>query len=149
MSSSITVGTNSWISVTDATTYYATRLNADKYWPASLTDAQKDAALITAFRMLMDCGLFSLSASDTSDAVKRAQMEMALFLLQHGEDIDARKGLQAQGVTQAGIVSETYDLDKAGVFPIPPIVRQLLKDSVIEGAGFGACDVTRDDTEDV
>lgn len=146
---SIVVGTNSWATLAYAETYFTTRLNADVFWNSTVTDAKKEAALITAYEFLMGCGEYSI-ASDSSDvAVKKAQCEMALFLLQHLADMDARKGIQAQGVSQAGIVQETYDMSKVGEMPLPPIVKRLLKDSAVEGVGFGGVDVTRDDVEDV
>lgn len=140
---SIVVGTNSWVTLEYANTYFSTRLNAYVYWN---TAAAKEAALVTAFEFLMGCGLYSIAADSTDVAVKKAQCEMALFLLQHGADMDARKGIQAQGVSQAGIVGESYDLSRAGEFPLPPIVKQLLKDSISEGVGFGSAEATRDDT---
>ncbi|NCC60049.1 MAG: hypothetical protein EOM12_03735 [Verrucomicrobiae bacterium] len=143
---SLVVGTNSWVTVEYANTYFSTRLNAYTFWT---TGTSKEAALVTAYEFLMGCGQYSIAADSTDPAVKKAQCEMALFLLQHGADMDSRKGIQAQGVTQAGIVGESYDLAMAGTVPLPPIVKQLLKDSMIEGSGFGATDITRDDTEAV
>lgn len=145
----IVVGTNSWATLAYAETYFTTRLNADVYWNATVTDAKKEAALITAYEFLMGSGNYSIASDSTDSAVKKAQCEMALFLLQHLADMDARKGIQAQGVEQAGIVQETYDMSKVGELPVPPIVRHLLKDSVAEGAGLGGVDISRDDAEAV
>lgn len=146
---SIVVGTNSWTTLAYAETYFTTRLNADLFWSATVSDAKKEAALITAYDFINGCGDYSIAPDCSDVAVKKAQCEMAFFLLQHGADMDARKGIQAQGVERADIVGETYDLAMAGSVPLPPIVKRLLKDSVVEGAGFGATDITRDDTEDV
>lgn len=111
-----------WVTLAEAETYMGTRLGASKYWN---TGASKIAALQTAYNQLVACGLFSFPTVAV-DAMKNAQYEMALFLLIHQEDMDVRKGLQAQGVTGAGIVQENYDASKANIMPIPPIVENLL-----------------------
>jgi len=143
----LTVGTNSWISVADADTYFKTRLFANRLWNDQLTQPDKEAALITAFNQIFGCGQFDLSLDDESSTIRQAQCEMALFLLQHLADSDSRMGLQAQGVTQAGIVQETYDTNKAGVMPIPANVMALLKDSRTGDVGFASGDISRDDEE--
>lgn len=143
----VVVGTNSWATVAEADTYFETRLFANKFWSSFTDISDKEAALVTAFNQLMTCGIFNLAASDTSANVKKAQFEMALFLLQHLADMDARKGLQAQGVVSAGMVGETYDLSRTGQ-PIPANVMAILKDSRTDLGIYGA-DVTRDDLEDV
>jgi len=124
----ITVGTNSWISEADAALYFAGRLSSDAWDDA--TTANKVKALITAYRQLIACGLFTLPSeiADITEAVKDAQCEQALFLLQQGADIDSRKGLQAQGVVSSGIVQETYDKGAADGIPIAPNVLGLLAD---------------------
>jgi hypothetical protein len=61
--------------------------------------------------------------------------------------MDARAGLQAQGVTQAGIVGETYDKDARGVIAIPAIVQNILA-SCETGSNLFAANVERDDDED-
>jgi hypothetical protein len=140
------VGINSWVSVEDANLYFADRLGASTHWN---TTASKSAALVTAFKQLMGCGLFSLAATDTAQAIKDAQCEMALFLLIHQEDMDSRAGLQAQGVAKAGIVQEEYDLAAAGKPMIPANVKALLKDYETEdSAGLYISNATRDDDKD-
>lgn len=113
-----------WITVADADTYMGTRLGASKYWTET---AEKAAALQTAYNQIVGSGLFSLPETATQ-VMKNAQCEMALFLLAHQEDMDVRLGLQAQGVSSAGIVQETYKPENIEGIPIPPIVKQLLDD---------------------
>jgi len=124
VAATITVGTNSWVTEAQADTYMAARIKGSDYW----TDAASDniPALITAYNWLM-AGRFSLSASATAaQAIKDAQCEMALFLLQHQPDLDLRMGLQAQGVVAAGVVKEKYRNDGSIELPMPLIVQQLL-----------------------
>lgn len=100
------IGVNSWVTSEEVETYFGTRFGAADYWD-DLTDAQKKAATITAYRQLKNCPELDLP-DDVNDNLKNAQMEQALFLAIHGDDALRRRGLQAQGVTAAGIVKEQY-----------------------------------------
>jgi hypothetical protein len=144
----IVVGTNSWVTLDEANTYFKTRIGSEVIWNEELDDEKREASLITAFNTLMNSGLFSISADSDSAQVKNAQCEMALFLLQHAEDIDSRKGLQSQGVLSSDVVSETYDKDKLNSLAIPQIVLSLLNDSKTEHSTF-ISEVTRDEEEDI
>jgi hypothetical protein len=137
----VTPGTNSWISVEDANLYFADRLSSGDYWN---TNTLKSAALITAYKFLVNSGLWSFPSVATQ-LMKDAQCEMALFLLIHLADMDRRKGLQVQGVIAANLVGETYDKSMLSELPVPPIVSRLLSDCSDETV-FGAEDVTRDET---
>uniref|UniRef100_A0A6M3LWZ3 Uncharacterized protein n=1 Tax=viral metagenome TaxID=1070528 RepID=A0A6M3LWZ3_9ZZZZ len=119
----ITVGTNSWVTEAEANTYFDSRVGSSDYW----VDGEDDnlAALITAFNWLN--AKYDLPVVGTT-AIKNAQCEMALFLLQHQPDLDLRMGLQAQGVIAAGVVKERYKGDNTVEMPVPPIVQQLLAD---------------------
>jgi hypothetical protein len=96
----------------------------------------------------MSCADFSIDAAEDAQAVKDAQCEMALFLLQHQADMDARQGLQAQGVQKADVVGETYDLDRASQLAMPPVVAQLLA-GYSSLSPLGAVTLERDEDEDV
>jgi hypothetical protein len=139
-----------YLSVYDADAYFATRLSSAA-WTG--TNAVKTAALTTAYDRLFYSGLYALPALAAAPAaalvvLKKAQCEMALYLLIHLADEDRRKGLQAQGVTQAGIVKETYG-DGAGktvaldALPIPPIVLTMLEDYEVLENNFFAVDIDR------
>lgn len=140
----LTVGENSWVTVAEADTYFSSRLGSSEHW---CSGAEKETALITAYNQLNGCGLFSFPA-DVAQVMKNAQCEQALFLLIHVEDIDRRKGLQAQGVTAAGIVKETYkgEIDE---IPICVNAKNFLKDYAVEGKDIYATDLSRDEDEDV
>lgn len=145
VSGNLTVGTNTWVTAQEAEDYFGSRLGASTYWN---DNTEKVAALVTAYKYLNNSGLYSIDADEDAQAVKDAQCEMALFLLQHMADMDARQGIQAQGVSQAGIVQETYDLSRAGGIVIPPIVERLLG-GYESGSPIKAVDLTRDEDEDV
>ena len=141
---------NSWVEVDEATEYFEGRYGSGA-WDALTPDpsddlhADKKKALVTAYRQLSS-GLFTGLPGTPTQAMKDAQCEQALFLLQQGGDNDLRGGLQAQGVTAAGVVKEQYNPDSAGKLAICPAAMQLLKDYYTPATGgvFGA-DLTRDE----
>lgn len=144
---SLVINTNTWISLADAETYMLTRMGASKIWTEDLTIGDKEAALVTAYNQLSGCGKWIIPAV-ISTVLKIAQCEMALFLLKNQEDIDARAGIQAQGVVKAGIVQEEYSLDAKDELPMPSLVKQLLS----EYENSSACEIIgleRDEDEDV
>ncbi len=110
-----------WVTLAEANTYMGERLGSDNFWDTEDT-TKNTKALKTAYNRLQ-VGDWSFPEEETQ-AMKDAQCEMALFLLQHLTDIDARTGLQAQGVTSAGVVQEQYDKGLATGFP--PIIEELL-----------------------
>lgn len=117
----ITVGTNSWITEAAADTYFGSRFASSEYWYSGV---DKVGALITAYNWLVNHPDLSFPTTSTQ-LMKDAQCEMALFLIQHQPDIDLRMGLQAQGVIEAGIVKEKY-APKIGI-PLPATVMALLE----------------------
>lgn len=124
-----------YISIADADDYFETRLGADA-WNDIADDSlntTKTAALQTAYDRLYYSGLFNLPTFAAATVVQliileKAQCEMALYMIIHLEDEDRRKGLQAQGVTVAGIVKEQYADTDLNYLPIPPFVAGLLEE---------------------
>lgn len=104
------------VSIEYADAYFATRLGASAYWTSG---AEKTAALQT--------GENQLAAVYGAVTDKVAVCEQALFLLQDA-DIDARASLQAQGVTAAGVVGESYK--GHGGIAVCPYARGILGDPV-------------------
>lgn len=119
----IVVGTNSWVTETEANTYFEARVTAADYWVNSATINKP--ALITAYKWLK-AGKYTFPTTATQN-MKDAQCEYALFLIQHQPDLDLRMGLQAQGVVQAGVVKERYREDNSIELPVPVIVQTLLQ----------------------
>ncbi len=139
----LVVPTNSWVTQAEADTYLGDRLAIGDYWNAT---AEKDAALVTAWRWLTGAGDFTFPAVATQ-AMKDAQVEYAVFLIQHQPDIDLRMGLQAQGVTAAGVVKEKYSGMSTAV-PYPPIVSTMLR-SYLTYANMELIDLARNENESV
>ena len=139
-----------YITLVEATAYFLTRLSSS-LWTG--TDAVKTAALTTAYDRLFYSGLFSLpTLADATAAqlviLKKAQAEMAYYLLGHLADEDRRKGLQAQGVTQAGIVKEAYSEKDLMKLPIPPFVAAILEDFSAAASEMYVSAVDRDEDEE-
>jgi len=125
-------GQNSWVTEAETDTYMATRMGASMYWVDG--DGDSVAAIVTAYKWL-NSGVYDLPSTPTQ-AIKDAQCEMALFLVQHQPDLDIRMGLQVQGVVAAGVVKEKYKDDNSVELPVPPIVQKLLEDYSTDRAVF-------------
>ena len=139
-----------WITLDDAATYFVTRLG-EADWNG-LNDDQRTAALTTAYNRIRYCERFDIPAVLTAAqklVLADAQCEMAKYMVIHLQDEDRRKGLQAQGVTEAGIVQEIYDKDSLAKLPIPPIVLEILGEFHKYDEAFGMVDVDRDEDESV
>lgn len=133
----------------------ATRLETGD-WDDIPTDPKKEACLVQAYDRIYFSKEFilpKLSEATVTElpTLKKAQAEMAYYIAGHSPDEDRRKGLQAQGVQEAGIVKEVYDKDKLYDTPIPPFVRDLLC-AYLAGVApveFGIVDIGRDENEGV
>lgn len=104
----MTVGINSWVTLSQADSYFSTRLGAS-FW-SQLTDPEKETLLITAFNWLLFDASFSLSPSTDNENVRVAQMEAAYFLNTYYLEYEQRAANIAGGVTSvfASKWSESY-----------------------------------------
>lgn len=142
--------TYGWATLDEAEAYFALRLGASDHWNSN---TNKPAALTTAYNMLRDSGNFSFPASEEAteaqlETMKRMQFEQALFIASDIDGIMSRMNLQAQGVIEAGIVSEKYN---SGVLiPIAGTALALGKELLAAKRAFGAVKISRDErTNDV
>lgn len=122
----------------EAETYFTTRLDVNGIWSGA-TDAVKTAALWTGYNRLSKSPSWTLPTTATQE-MKDAQAEMAYFLIMD-PDSDRRASLQAQGVTEAGIVKEKYGGARA---LFPPSVADLLDAFTTDAFGVGAATLTRE-----
>jgi hypothetical protein len=118
--------------------------------PVTSGRSMEAAALTTAYNRLFYSGLFDLPIFASATAaelviLQKAQCEMALYLLGHLADEDRRKGIQAQGVTVAGIVKEQYAEGDLTKLPIPPFVALILEDFSAAPAPFYISNIGRDE----
>jgi hypothetical protein len=88
--------------------YFATRIGGALAWSSGV---DKVGALTTAYNDLLQCNKYvflEIVSGEVADELIFAQCEQAFFLLLQGIGLDRRKGLQDQGVVDAGIVKESY-----------------------------------------
>ena len=139
----------------DAKAYFTTERLVTTAWDALPDDATMTKAVINAYnRIYYDprYGVPTYAAASAEQLVvlKKVNGEMANYLAVHLADEDRRMGLEAQHVTDAGIVKEKYDKDKLGDLPVPPMVDAMLEDAgfLVETA-FGMIDIDRKEDESV
>jgi len=145
-----------YLTIAEADAYFVKRLSAAA-WTSIVIDSgnsTKTAALTTAFDRLFYFKPGTLPVLEAASAeqlvrLKKAQCEMALYLLVHLAGEDRRKGLQVQGVKAAGVVQETYAETELASLPVPAIVANLLEDFWREDGPFYARDIDRDENESV
>lgn len=134
--------------IAEANAFFVTRLNVGTFWDDDVADATKTAALTTAEVQL---GTAYTLGDPATDVVKQGIYEQAFFLLQQGEGVDRRAGLQAMNVSTAGTVREAYRQMRAGQIAIAPMAAALLADletAAGVGAFLGLGEVERDESED-
>lgn len=140
-----------WLNnVAEADTYFTNRFGARDDWAVMAAEV-KTALLTTSYNRIYHDPQWSIPATPTAVQLvklKMAQEELAWYMYVHMEAEDRRKGVQVQGVTQAGIVKETYDKARADTVPYPPIVTQLLN-GFETGLMIGASNIGRDEDESV
>jgi hypothetical protein len=143
-----------YLNLAAADAYFATRLASDAWTtiPVTSARAKETAALTTAYNRLFYSGLFNIpsfaaASADELVILQKAQCELALYMLIHLADEDRRLGLQAQGVTVAGIVKETYGGNLMTI-PIPAFVALILEDYSEAGIPFYATSIDRDEDDE-
>jgi len=92
----IVVGTNSWVTLAEADTYFSTRIGSAP-WDA-LVDSDKEKYLITAYNWIYYDSAFNVPAASTETAVKYGQCEAALFLISYYTDMDKHDAMISNGI---------------------------------------------------
>lgn len=139
--------------VAEAETYFEDERLETEAWDVLVESSptfQRTKVLTNAFNRIYYLKNYSLPAPGSASPaalikLKKAQAEMAYYLAVHLADEDRRKGLQAQAVTDAGVVKESYDPNKLYDIPVPPFVKELLDEWETSGQEFGAVDICRDE----
>lgn len=142
------------IDVADAQDYFDTeRLETDAWDDLQEVSGnlQKTKVLNQAYNRLYHSKEFVLPtyAEATADdlvVLRKAQCEMAYYLALQLVAEDHRKGIQAQGVIEAGVVKEKYLETMLLETPIPPFIFDLLcayRSGV--DTHIGAVDLERDE----
>ena len=133
----------------DAKTYFVNERLITEHWDNLTTDALKTKAVVNSYNRIFYCGLYSLPTYVQATVaqliiLKKVNGEMAYYLAEHLQDEDSRKGLEAQAVTEAGIVKEVYDPNNLNTLPIPPFVQAMLA-PLLTVKGFNIRDLGRDE----
>ena len=136
----------------DAESYFTNERLETAVWNA-LVAATKTKAVVNSYNRLYYDPRWALPTYIEATAaelviLKKANGEMAYYLAQHLADEDRRKGIQAQGVIEAGIVKERYSEDMLMEIPVPPWVIGLLMPWSTERMA-GILDLARDEDESV
>ena len=145
--------------VTEADSYFADERLETLAWDNLISSSAlplKSKCLFHAFNRIFYSQNWTLPTPALATAaeliiLKKAQAEMAYYIALHvyGEDEDRRKGLQAQAVTDAGIIEEKYDKDRVDTTPIPAPVIDLLEPWSADAHRLFFANVERDEDESV
>lgn len=120
-----------WFSgLPDAENYFLLERLVTANWDA-LTNAQKTKAINYSYNRLYHSPLWDLPTYAEADAAALIKLriingEMAMYIIIHLYDEDRRKGIQAQGVIEAGIEEEKYWEEYLDKLPVPAAVEDLL-----------------------
>lgn len=127
---SLTVGTNSWVTVAEADTYFADSFGRSAW--SGLSNAVKEQLLITSYRWIQQQRLFTIPATSTEEIVKQAQMELAWFVYNYKADYDKRSALYDGGVRKFKIEQFEEELAENS---FPSEIQDMLSDYITKGSG--------------
>jgi hypothetical protein len=116
------VGTNSWVNITDADTYFNDIWDGS-FWP-SLSLLQKQRLLISACKWILSSG-YTISMSSTAQLVKDAQCELAKEIYESWAEYKKRRTLSASGVRNFNFNGWSENLKKQ---ELPINIQYLLED---------------------
>ena len=122
-------------------------------WDGLATDALKSSAIVMAYNRIYyddnySVPTYAAATATQLDVLSKINGELAYYLALHIADEDRRKGIQAQGVIEAGVVKETYYADFLHQNPLPATVVAWLK-QFKSAKAFYMADVDRDEDESV
>ncbi len=125
------VGVDSWVTVAEADTYLTYRMGSDE-WFDLIAEAvpgavSKETVLGSACKELINCPSITLSISTTNDAVKNAQIEMALFLVEHYDEFNDRRAAIATGLDSFYLGRRREDL-RTFFVGVPEYILSMLSD---------------------
>lgn len=139
---SITVGTDSWVTLAEADTYFESHIASDP-WDA-LSDTNKEKYLKTAYRWIYYDSAFPVPAASTETAVKYGQCEAALFLISYYTDWSKHDALLASGVKKFKYGKRSEDLTDVKK---PQIVINYFSSVALYDGGVALFEVTNSETD--
>ena len=140
----------------DAEDYFIDERLETECWDDLLESTlhQETKAIINAYNRIYYDTRWDLPTYITATAAELAILrivnaEMAYYLACHMSDEDRRKGIQAQGVIEAGIVKEKYSEGMLMALPVPPVVAAMLTPWLIPTSFISTANLARDEEESV
>ena len=139
----------------DAEDYYALERLESTAWDdlgSGSGGGLKEKVIRQSYNRLYHDGHWDLPTYATASIaelikLRIANAEMAYYLCVHLADEDRRKGIQAQGVIEAGIVKEKYAEKMLMEVPVPPAVIAILEPWSTD-TNFAAVELVRDEEEE-
>jgi len=138
----ITVGTNSWISLADANTYFESHIGSSP-WDA-LSDNDKEKYLVTAYRWIYYDNAFNVPASSSETAVKYGQCEAALYLINYYTDMQKHEAIIANGVKSFSYGKRSEELSE---IKKPQTVISMFASVAMYNSGVSIFEVTNSTTD--
>lgn len=141
-------------SLADAEAYFTTDRLVTTAWDDLSTDALKTKAVIQGYNRIFYNPQYNVPTYVAATAaqlviLKKVNGEMAYYLATHLAAEDQRKGLQAQAVTDAGVVKEKYNKDLLDEVPVPAVVEALLDEFDELAETTVMLPIDRDEDEDL
>jgi len=141
-----------FVDLDDAKEYFEHERLVTEAWD-NLDNTKMNKIINQAYNRIYHSPQFDVPTYADATATQKVKLriingEMVYYLAVHLAAEDRRMGLRAQGVTEAGIVKETYkDLVE---LPVPPIVEELLEaGGFTTKKAFGMVDIDRDEDKSV
>jgi hypothetical protein len=144
-----------FVDLSDAEDYFDNERLETECWDDLLesgTFHQETKAILTAYNRIYYDPRWALPTYAEATAaelviLRIANAEEAYYLACHLSDEDRRKGIQAQGVIEAGIVKEKYSEGMLMALPVPAEVIALLTPWLVEGPYIGVANLAREEEE--
>jgi hypothetical protein len=134
------------VDIAAASAYYANVYGFNATWTA-LSSNDKTAALTTAYNRIRYSREVSLPLTPTVDqlaVLAYAQQEYAQMIVYLADGGIRREAAISQGITSAGIISESYDINASG--KLPSRILDIL-DAYKTGKYVYTYDLYRDETD--
>lgn len=134
------VGQNSWCTVAEADSYLTNKIGAEEWFglsnEGSPGQVSKTSLIISAFYWLSLAPGLELSSTLTDINVINAQVEAALFLMNHSTAIDERGGAIYSGVTEFKLSQKMERLNRDNLV-IPDYIMGMLRNySIVSGVAL-------------
>ena len=129
MAITLTIGTNTWVTLTEANIYFESKWNASAW--TGLTDTQKKQLLITAYEWINGDPDYTINT--VTSKLKKAQCELAWFIYNNSDTYDKHEALWASGVRDFDISKFSETLEEPG---LPPKIKKLLDDYNYNAGGY-------------